>query len=82
MVYNKGGLIMESNVLDVLKHYKDFDKLKSFGEYGNGHINDTYLIEYEGNNKIILQKVNKNIFKEPKKLMDFTCDIISKRKNY
>lgn len=70
MVYNKGGLIMESNVLDVLKHYKDFDKLKSFGEYGNGHINDTYLIEYEGNNKIILQKVNKNIFKEPKKLME------------
>ena len=64
MVYNKGGLIMESNVPNVLKHYKDFDKLKSFGEYGNGHINDTYLIEYEGNNKIILQKVNKNIFKE------------------
>jgi len=52
---------MESNVPNVLKHYKDFDKLKSFGEYGNGHINDTYLLEYEGNNKIILQKVNKNI---------------------
>lgn len=35
--------------------------------YGDGHINDTYIIKTEP--KYILQKINTNVFKDPYKLM-------------
>ncbi|MBO5453708.1 MAG: aminoglycoside phosphotransferase family protein [Clostridia bacterium] len=38
-------------------------------EYGDGHINDTYLIEYNGE-KYILQRINHNIFKNPHEVME------------
>ncbi len=41
--------------------------------YGNGHINDTYLITSRvngGEKKYVLQKINKNVFKYPETLMD------------
>ena len=41
--------------------------------YGNGHINDTYLVTTRvngGENKYILQRINKNVFKDPAALMD------------
>jgi len=41
--------------------------------YGNGHINDTYLITTRvngGNKKYILQRINKNVFKDPAALME------------
>ncbi len=36
--------------------------------FGNGHINDTYLIE--GTPKYVLQRINKDVFKNPVALMD------------
>ena len=42
--------------------------------YGNGHINDTYLLTFQisgmGNIKVILQKMNKDVFKQPIELME------------
>ncbi len=38
-------------------------------EYGDGHINDTYLIDFQ-NKKYILQKINHNIFKNPHEVME------------
>ena len=61
---------MKSSIIEVLQQYDNFTELKEFSEYGNGHINDTYLLDYEGSGKVILQKINKSIFKEPKKLME------------
>lgn len=41
--------------------------------YGNGHINDTYLVTTATENgektSYILQRINTSIFKEPEKLM-------------
>ncbi len=40
--------------------------------YGNGHINDTFLVQCEEAGRVhkyILQKINKSIFKEPRMLM-------------
>jgi hypothetical protein len=40
--------------------------------YGNGHINDTYLVTTRvngGEKKYILQRINKNVFKNPEALM-------------
>ena len=39
-------------------------------KYGCGHINDTYLVENEAGPKYILQRINHNVFKEVKALME------------
>ena len=49
---------MKSSIIEVLQQYDKFNELKEFSEYGNGHINDTYLLDYEGSGKVILQKIN------------------------
>ena len=55
---------------EVLKKYSSIGNLKGDCEYGNGHINDTYLLEYDNNREVILQRINRSIFKEPEKLME------------
>lgn len=60
---------MKAEINEVLNYYKDMGKALSVCEYGNGHINDTYLVKYSDRD-IILQCINKSLFKEPKKLMD------------
>lgn len=60
---------MSVEIVEILKHYSKRGEVESFKNYGNGHINDTYLISYK-KDKIILQCINKSIFKEPKKLME------------
>ena len=41
--------------------------------YGNGHINDTYVLVYRGKKgdqtRYILQRINHNVFKDPENLM-------------
>lgn len=42
----------------------------SLKPYGNGHINDTMLAEPAGGPKVILQKINTDIFRDPDGLME------------
>ncbi len=39
-------------------------------EYGNGHINKTYLVRTTENERFILQQINTSIFKKPKEVME------------
>lgn len=39
-------------------------KITKIEKYGNGHINTTYLVEVDANERYILQKINNNIFKD------------------
>ncbi len=45
--------------------------ITSIEPYGNGHINQTYLVETEAGKgaRYILQRVNTNVFRQPKELM-------------
>ena len=49
--------------------------------YGSGHINDTYLLTFEiaemGTIKVILQRMNKNIFTKPIELMENILNVTS-----
>lgn len=49
-------------------------KLVLVKPYGSGHINDTYLLKYEvgkmGALRVILQKMNREIFQKPEELME------------
>lgn len=55
---------MDIDMNDILQKFNIRSRIE---EYGNGHINDTYLTS-SGNH--ILQRINTGIFKDPEKLMD------------
>lgn len=48
--------------------FSQFDVGFSISEYGNGHINDTYLSE--STPKMILQRINTNVFHNPDAVME------------
>lgn len=55
---------MTTDLNDILNKFNIESRIE---EYGNGHINDTYLTSA---GDYILQRINTSIFKEPEKLMD------------
>ena len=56
---------MEFSLKDVCSH---FDVETTIEGYGNGHINDTYLCEAAP--RVILQRINKKVFKNPDEVME------------
>ena len=73
------GIMEEKSVDNINKVQSIFEKFSVDGEYvsdtayGNGHINDTRLIETKcGDDKrlYVLQKINKNVFRRPDLLME------------
>ena len=57
---------------ELLNRFRLKGEIKSVKPHGNGHINDTFLIEVDGGNgisKYILQRVNSNVFKKPVQVM-------------
>ena len=56
---------MVKDFYDILKH---FNLELSPSAYGNGHINDTYLVHSQQN--YILQRINKAVFKDPPAVME------------
>jgi len=67
---------MPSATLDFQKLCRHFNLKGNFisgAPYGNGHINDTYLLQMNNGGRIeswILQRINHNVFKNPAKVMD------------
>lgn len=65
--------MMKYDFNTVIKFFKADGKLISAEKYGDGHINDTFLIKMQnGNNidKYILQKINNHLFVNIDKLMN------------
>ncbi len=54
---------------EVISDFQFPDKLLTAENYGNGHINDTYLLHFEGE-KMILQHMNMTVFNRPVELME------------
>lgn len=61
-------------IANAVKKFKLCGEVRGFIPYGNGHINDTFKIvcldENDNDKEYILQSVNNNVFKEPKKVME------------
>lgn len=53
--------------INIFKEFLD-DEVVSCELYGNGHINDTYLVTCT-DKRYILQRINQNVFKEPEQVM-------------
>ena len=67
----------KANLEQILNAIKNFDlrgTTRGCIPYGNGHINDTFLVICDGENgeeyKYVLQSVNSNVFKKPEQVME------------
>ena len=54
---------------EAIEAFSRIGEIEDIMPWGNGHINDTFLIS-TANKKYILQKVNDSIFREPYKMME------------
>ena len=65
---------MYSKCENVVKHFCTEGECINFKAFGNGHINNTFLAEFKGEDnriiKYVVQSINSYVFKEPDKLMD------------
>ncbi len=61
-------------IIEIAKHFELQGDLVEVKRWGNGHINDTFLLIYQigkmGRLKVILQKMNKVVFPKPVEVME------------
>lgn len=73
--------ITDIELNEVLGAYRQIGELKSKTPYGNGHINNTFLLTYEipdrTEKRIILQEMNREVFERPKELMENIIGVTS-----
>lgn len=66
---------------EAIGHFRFEGMLIEEGPYGSGHINDTFLLTFDisgmGVLKVILQRMNKDIFTEPEQLMENILNVTS-----
>lgn len=76
-------MMTENTVLagidEVISHFATEGRLKEIQPYGNGHINDTFLLtcgtDDSRTKRYILQRMNSSIFKNPCRLMENVVNI-------
>ena len=73
------------NVLDIIKQFPDFGKINGYKPITDGHINDTYVVEYLLDDgavaKYLLQRINTNVFKKPVELMENVMGVTAHLRN-
>ena len=71
---------MDINIKEIVDNYDFQGALESCIPYGNGHINDTYLLTFEKDSKsikVVLQRINKTVFTKPVEVMENIIGITS-----
>ena len=58
-----------SKINEALAAYSDIGEISLCDPYGNGHINDTFLV-VASSGRYILQRINDNVFPRPDKIME------------
>lgn len=66
-------------IKEVAKHFQFEGNLVHMEPWGNGHINDTYVLTFEigkmGSIRVILQRINKSVFPNPEEVMENIMNI-------
>ncbi len=60
----------ELTLNEIFSRFDTGDKAEKFTECFNGHINRTYFVTVDGEEKYVLQKINTGIFKKPEELTE------------
>ena len=59
-----------NNLYAIASHFPGLSGETEITPLSGGLINDTYLVDKQGSNKkFVLQKINRNVFREPEKVM-------------
>lgn len=68
-----------SKIQEAIEAFELEGKCVSYGLYGSGHINDTFLLKCgeDADKKYILQRMNKEIFTKPDELMENVVNVTS-----
>lgn len=73
--------VKEMQMKEAIEQFQNKGVLISSKAYGSGHINDTFLLEYElkdkTRNKVILQRMNTEAFLYPEELMENILGVTS-----
>lgn len=73
--------VTEDQLLEVIAHFDYQGVLTDKRPFGSGHINDTYLLTFQisqmGSLKVILQRMNREVFTAPVELMENITRITS-----
>ena len=73
------------NVLDIINQFPEFGKINGYKPITDGHINDTYVVEYLLDDgavaKYLLQRINTNVFKKPVELMENVMGVTAHLRN-
>ncbi|MBR4286711.1 MAG: aminoglycoside phosphotransferase family protein [Clostridia bacterium] len=68
-----------TNLIEIVKAFPEYGKYKGYKPVTDGHINDTYIVEYEAADgtvlKYLVQRINVNVFKMPVELMENVCGV-------
>lgn len=71
----------KEKVIEISKHFQFQGELIDVLRWGSGHINDTFLLLYQigkmGRLKVILQRMNRNVFPKPIELMENVLGVTS-----
>ena len=72
--------LSSAKIMEAIENMSFEGKYLNHTSYGNGHINDTYLVNFQKDGKTIpyiLQRINHQIFKNPDALMQNIIGITS-----
>ena len=73
--------VSDQSKKEVLDAYRFHGTLLSMNPYGNGHINDTFLLVFDmyrmGRLKVVLQRINTDVFQKPQELMENVIGVTS-----
>lgn len=73
--------VTEEQRAEAISHFRYEGEPVSVSPYGSGHINDTFLLEFESGErertKIILQRMNRAVFEKPVELMENITGVTS-----
>lgn len=72
--------VLREHFEEAVRNFQFEGTLQNAAPYGNGHINDTYLLTFangSGSTKIILQRMNRQVFAKPVELMENIMGVTS-----
>lgn len=71
----------QTNVLEIIKAFPEYGEYIGYKPVSEGHINDTYIVDYKKEDgeivRYLLQRINVNVFKKPVELMENVIGVTS-----
>ncbi len=61
---------MRINIIEIAENFDFESKIVEVSPFGNGHINNTFIVETESKKRYVLQRINDFVFKNPLKVME------------